>query len=154
LPGPQIRFITSLTINTLLFTLLFRLLTPVRVRWRDSLRAALFTAGGWELGRVLLGALVIGTKYTDAYGLIGSFLAVLLWCYYAVAFIFLGAEYLKETMTPVRVTAPQNDAPTTAAAWPPGTERSDTTTGERSNPILAKSHRPAAADVASSEARE
>jgi membrane protein len=154
LPGPQLRFATSLTINTLLFTLVFRLLTPVHVRWRDSVRAALFTAAGWELGRVILGALVIGTKYTDAYGLIGSFLAVLVWCYYAIALVFLGAEYLKETMQPPAATEPQNDAPVTAAAWPPGAERSDTTPGERSNPILEKPDRPGGRDPASSQARD
>lgn len=154
LPGPQIRFLSSLTINTLLFMLLFRLLTPASVRWRDALRAGLFTAGGWELGRIILGALVIGTKYTDAYGLIGSFLAVLLWCYYAIAFVFLGAEYLKETMLPLPASEPRNDGPVTAATWPPKTERSDTTPGERSNPILERSHRPSASDKASSEARD
>jgi membrane protein len=154
LPGPQIRFLTSLAINSILFTCLFRLLTPARVRWRDALRAGLFTAGGWELGRIILGALVIGTKYTDAYGLIGSFLAVLLWCYYAIAFIFLGAEYLKETMVPIPASEPQNDGPIRAAAWPPRTERSDTTTSGRSNPILERSHRPAGADAASAQARD
>ena len=149
LPGPQIRFATSLTINTLVFTLLFRLLTPVRVTWRDSLRAGLFTAAGWELGRVLLGALVIGTKYTDAYGLIGSFLAVLLWCYYAIAFVFLGAEYLKETMLARPEAPPQNDAPLTADVWPPAVERVDTTSAERRHPILESPHQPATADVVS-----
>lgn len=122
LPGPQLRFGTSLAINTMLFTALFRFLTPIIITWRDALRAGLFTAAGWEIGRILLGALVIGTRYSDAYGLIGSFLAVLLWCYYAIALVFLGAEYLKETIT-VQVAAPVTDSgPVLAGTWPPPPE--------------------------------
>ncbi|QDT54844.1 hypothetical protein Pan44_28820 [Caulifigura coniformis] len=154
LPGAQIRFATSLTINTSIFTLLFRLLTPVRVTWRDALRAGLFTAAGWELGRVLLGALVIGTKYTDAYGLIGSFLAVLLWCYYAIAFVFLGAEYLKVTMAPQAALEPQDDAPLSAGVWPPPVETVDRTTEERPHPMLEGSRHPSQADLASSQTRD
>ncbi len=136
LPGPQLRFATSLAVNTVVFTLLFRFLTPVPVRWRDSLRAGLFTAAGWEAGRLILGSLVIGTKYTDAYGLIGSFLAVLLWCYYAVGFIFLGAEYLKETMIAQATPEPADAGPVSASTWPPPLETRDTTLGETGHPVL------------------
>jgi membrane protein len=72
-------------------------LPPIRVLWRDAVRAGLFAACGWEMGRVVLASFVIGTRYTSAYGIVGSFLAVLLWCYYAVSIILMGAEYLKET---------------------------------------------------------
>lgn len=154
LPGPQLRFVTSLTINAAVFTLLFRFLTPVRVGWRDSLRAGMFTAAGWELGRLLLGALVIGTKYTDAYGLIGSFLAVLLWCYYAIAFVFLGAEYLKETMIARVDAVPEGDAPISATVWPPPVEQVDTTVSENPHPILETSPRPPAADLAPASSRD
>jgi len=146
LPGPQIRFATSLAINSAIFTLLFRLLTPARVTWRDSLRAGLFTGAGWELGRILLGAMVIGTRYTDAYGLVGSFLGVLLWCYYAVALVFLGAEYLKETMTSRLEPVPQNAAPLTAQVWPPAAEQVDTTPAERQHPLLENAPRPSDVD--------
>jgi membrane protein len=92
--GPRV--IVSIALNTMLFSQLYRFLPPVRIRWNEAIRAGLLAAGCWELGRVLLSSFVIGTKYTSAYGLVGSFLAVLLWCYYAVAVIFLAAEYLKE----------------------------------------------------------
>jgi hypothetical protein len=74
------------------------------------------------LGRAILASWVIGTKYTDAYGLVGSFLAVLLWCYYAVAVIFMAAEYLKEICSyciesPPVETRPPSDSG--AVAQPP-----------------------------------
>jgi len=40
-----------------------------------------------------LGAVLIGVKYTAAYGAIGSFIALLLWCYWGVSIILFGAEY-------------------------------------------------------------
>jgi membrane protein len=40
-----------------------------------------------------LGAVLIGVRYTAAYGAIGSFIALLLWCYWGVSIIFFGAEY-------------------------------------------------------------
>ncbi len=152
MPGPQVRFFTSLAVNTGIFMLIFRFLTPVRVGWRDSLRAGLFTAAGWELGRVVLGALVIGTRYNDAYGLIGSFLAVMLWCYYAIAFIFLGAEYLKETLVTVDSADPEAGDPRQAVAWPPPVETRDTTVVETPHPLLDAGHRDA--DLEAARARD
>jgi membrane protein len=53
------------------------------------------TAAAWEIGRQLLALFIARSKYTSAYGVIGAFLAVLLWCYYAVTIILLGAEYIQ-----------------------------------------------------------
>lgn len=111
IPGPLLRVFSSIFLNTCLFTLLYRFLPPAKIRWDEAIRAGMLAAGGWELGRVILSSFVIGTKYTSAYGLVGSFLAVQLWCYYAVAVIFLAGEYLKEICThcaappPVETTA-------------------------------------------------
>jgi uncharacterized BrkB/YihY/UPF0761 family membrane protein len=49
----------------------------------------------WEVGRGLLGAVFIGMRYTSAYGAIGSFIALLLWCYYGISILFYGAEYVQ-----------------------------------------------------------
>jgi uncharacterized BrkB/YihY/UPF0761 family membrane protein len=34
-------------------------------------------------------------RYTSAYGAIGSFIALLLWCYYGISILFYGAEYVQ-----------------------------------------------------------
>jgi len=49
----------------------------------------------WELGREVLGVFLIGMRYTSAYGAIGSFIAILLWCYYGISILFFGAEYVQ-----------------------------------------------------------
>ncbi len=81
--------------NALLFTLVYRVLPKRPVRWIDALRGGILAAIIWELGRELLGVFFIGMRYTSAYGAIGSFIALLLWCYYAISILFFGAEYVQ-----------------------------------------------------------
>lgn len=84
----------SLTLNTCVFTLLYRLLPKVTVHWSEAFRGGLLAAGLWEIGRLLLAALIVGDKYS-AYGVVGSFIAVMLWIYVASNIVFLGAEYIQ-----------------------------------------------------------
>ncbi|MBL8827933.1 MAG: YihY/virulence factor BrkB family protein [Planctomycetaceae bacterium] len=81
----------TLGINALLLSLLFKTLPRARVKWRAAAAAGLFTAVIWKLGQGLLAAFVIGDYYSP-YGVIGAFLAVMLWLYYLSAVLFLGAE--------------------------------------------------------------
>ena len=85
----------ALLLNLLIFTLLYHWLPKSYVRWRDALQGAAFVAVGWEVGRVVLANVLIGTKYSNAYGAVGSFLAVMLWLYYISLLIFFGAEYVQ-----------------------------------------------------------
>jgi membrane protein len=94
---PVIRTVITLALNTGLMTLLYRWLPRETVPWRDALRGGMLAALAWEIGRALLASFVIGQKYSNAYGVVGAFIAILLWCYYAVAVIFLGAEYVQVT---------------------------------------------------------
>ena len=49
----------------------------------------------WEVGRQGLAAYVLHLNYPSAYGIIGSFIAVMLWAYYASLVILIGAEYVR-----------------------------------------------------------
>jgi membrane protein len=90
-----LRPVLNLVINIGAITLIYRFLPKVDVAWRDALAGAVVAGIGWEIGRQLLAAYVIGREYGSAYGVIGSFLAVMLWCYYVVALLFFGAEYAR-----------------------------------------------------------
>lgn len=85
----------SLALNTLVFTLLYRLLPKVEVRWREAFWGGIVVAIGWEIGRHVLSAVLMRSNYISGYGMIGSFLAVLLWLYYASHLLFLGAEFIQ-----------------------------------------------------------
>jgi len=89
----------ALVINAGIFTLLFRLLPKDPAGWGDAFSGGLLTAAAWEIGRQLLAVFIARGKYASAYGVIGAFLAILLWCYYAVAIILIGAEYIQVIRT-------------------------------------------------------
>ncbi|XZE45278.1 YihY/virulence factor BrkB family protein [Pirellulaceae bacterium SH467] len=90
-------FDTAVTVglNGVLFGFVYRWLPKKKVHWLDALRGGLLAACVWELGRTLLGMFFIGMRYTSAYGVIGSFIAILLWCYYGISILFFGAEYVQ-----------------------------------------------------------
>jgi membrane protein len=81
----------SLAINTLVFAAMYRGLPRASVAWRDALLGALVAGITWEIGRAVLATCVVGKKY-DAYGVVGAFMAIMLWTYYASTVLFLGAE--------------------------------------------------------------
>jgi membrane protein len=85
--------------NGLLFAMVYRWLPKKQVNWLDAIRGGLLAALIWELGREVLGVFLIGMRYTSAYGAIGSFIAILLWCYYGISILFFGAEYVQVLQT-------------------------------------------------------
>ncbi|MEM7314675.1 MAG: YihY/virulence factor BrkB family protein, partial [Planctomycetota bacterium] len=85
----------GLMLNAVVFMLIYRLLPKAHVAWGLALRGGIVAAVIWEVGRQLLAAIVIGQRYTSAYGVIGSLLAIMLWVYYCVAVVFVGAEYIQ-----------------------------------------------------------
>lgn len=86
---------STVVANGLLFSLVYRWLPKRYVCWRDAIRGGLLAACIWELGREILGVFLIGMRYSSAYGAVGSFIAILLWCYYGISILFFGAEYVQ-----------------------------------------------------------
>jgi membrane protein len=97
--GPWIQWATSfwinLGLNLLALTLIYRTLPKPGIRWREALRGGIVAAILWEVGRQALAAYLLRLNYPSAYGIIGSFLAVMLWAYYASLVVLFGAEYVR-----------------------------------------------------------
>jgi membrane protein len=87
--------LTNVFLNFCAFTLVYRFVPRVGIRWGEALRGATLAAILWEVGRQLLGIYLIHLGYPTAYGVIGSFIAIMLWAYYAMIVVFLGAEYTR-----------------------------------------------------------
>ncbi|MEY4568533.1 MAG: hypothetical protein RLY14_3503 [Planctomycetota bacterium] len=85
----------TIGLNGLIFGMVYRVLAKRSVCWADAYRGGLLVAVIWEAGRNLLGLCLIGMRYTTAYGVIGSFIALLAWCFYGVSIILYGAEYIQ-----------------------------------------------------------
>ena len=84
-------------LNGAVFSLVYRFLPKVSVSWQEALCGGFVASIIWELGRHILASFVIGQHYTSAYGVIGSLLAIMLWVYYGVAVVFVGAEFIQAT---------------------------------------------------------
>lgn len=85
----------SLAINFIAFTVLYRWLPKTHVPLKDAAQGAAVVAVAWEIGRQLLAAYLIGTTYSSAYGVVGTFIGLLVWCYYACLIVFVGGEYVR-----------------------------------------------------------
>jgi membrane protein len=97
--APWLQWASNIWINLILnlfaFTITYKVLPKPRIGWLEALQGGVFAALLWEGGRQALAAYLLRLNYPSAYGVVGSFLAVMLWAYYASLVILLGAEYVR-----------------------------------------------------------
>lgn len=89
-----LQFTLSLVLNALLFGALYRALPRSKVKWRHALAGGVLVSVVWRIGLLALTPFLIGEKYS-AYGVVGSFIAIMIWIYYASAVVFVGAEFVQ-----------------------------------------------------------
>lgn len=95
LPGWGVSsYIFTGLMNTLILSTVYQFLAKSKVKWVNCMLAGLIAAVFWEFGREVLARVIIGDRYS-AYGIVGSFLVVLLWIYYNAIVLFSGALWLK-----------------------------------------------------------
>jgi len=88
------QFFFSLSLNAVVFTLLYKVMPKTQVRWRDAACGGLLVAVLWQIGSHLLAAIVVSSRYS-AYGVVGSFILMMLWVYCASTLIFIGAQFVQ-----------------------------------------------------------
>ncbi len=88
-----VQIAATMGLNILLFTAIYKVLPKAPIRWSEAARGAVLAAVLWEISRQLL-ALFLGNAY-GAYGLVGSFIGILLWVYFVSAILFFAAEYVQ-----------------------------------------------------------
>ena len=84
----------SLALTTGIFALIFKYLADVRIRWREVLWGALFTAILFSIGRLGISYYIGNSEVTSGFGAAGSLVALLVWTYYSSQIVFLGAEFI------------------------------------------------------------
>lgn len=82
----------GLALAGIIVTVLFRWLPRRRVPWRAALAGGWLTACLWEVAKQLLSAYLTRRDYANAYPILGSALALLVWVYVASLVFLLGAE--------------------------------------------------------------
>jgi membrane protein len=89
------QILVSWVLNAAVFTLLYYSIPNTKVPWLAALNGGVFAALIWEIGRQVLASYVIADRYDSAYGVIGAFIAIMLWAYYASTVLFFGAEFVR-----------------------------------------------------------
>ena len=96
---PTFSWLTGIGINIALnyfaLTFIYKYVPKPYIRWREAFAAGLVAAPLWEIGRQVLAIYLLRLNYPTAYGIIGSFLAIMLWAYYAMLVVLFGAEYVR-----------------------------------------------------------
>lgn len=88
-----VNFVISFGAIALLFALIFKVVPDVVITWRDVAIGAVLTAVLFKFGEYALGIYFERSDPTSAFGAAGSVILLLLWVYYSVQILFLGAEF-------------------------------------------------------------
>ncbi len=88
-----LNLVLSLSIQTVLFAMMYKFLPDVKLAWRDVWVGAFVTSVLFTLGKFLLGFYIGSSSVTSGYGAAGSVAVLLLWVYYSTQILLLGAEF-------------------------------------------------------------
>lgn len=85
----------SLTVVTLLFALIFKVLPDVHLGWADMWRGAFLSAALFAVGQYGISFYLTQTAPESAYGTAGSLVILLMWVYYSSLILLFGAAFTR-----------------------------------------------------------
>lgn len=83
----------TLAVVTSIFTIIFKVLPDVELKWRPAIIGALFTALLFGIGKYMIGIYIEVGNPASAFGAAGSIIVILLWIYYTAIILYFGAEF-------------------------------------------------------------
>lgn len=78
---------------TAVFTIIFKVLPDVNIKWKSAIVGALFTALLFSLGKYGIGIYIEKGNPGSAFGAASSIIVILLWIYYTAIILYFGAEF-------------------------------------------------------------
>jgi membrane protein len=90
-----LNYALTLTIITILFTVIYKVLPDAKIRWRDTIVGALFTAILFMIGKFGIGYYLGTSSVSTQYGAAASVIILLLWVNYSALILYFGAEFTK-----------------------------------------------------------
>jgi len=91
----SLEFLVSFAFITLLFAIVFRVLSARRIPWGQIWYGAAVTSLLFTVGKTLIGYYLAYTGTASAYGAAGSLVVFLIWVYYSSQIVFFGAEVVQ-----------------------------------------------------------
>ncbi len=80
---------------TLLFGLMFKILPDAKIKWRNIWIGALVTALMFVIGKYAISYYLGSSSLGSTYGAAGALVILLLWVFYIVTIVLIGAEFTK-----------------------------------------------------------
>jgi membrane protein len=90
-----INFAVTLTIISILFAIVFKVLPDANVSWKDVFPGAIATALLFLLGKFGISFYISKSDIGSTFGAAGSLVVLLVWVYYSSMLLYLGAEFTK-----------------------------------------------------------
>lgn len=90
-----IEIVVSFGLTTLLFALIYKFMSDVKMKWRNVFYGAIFTAFLFAIGKYMIGLYISKSSIANTYGAASSVVIVLLWVYYSSQIVFFGAEFTR-----------------------------------------------------------
>jgi membrane protein len=90
-----VNYVVLFLIITLLFAIIFKVLPDAKIRTRDALTGASFTAVLFLIGKFLISYYLTNSNIGVTYGAAASIILLLVWVYYTAVILFYGAEFTK-----------------------------------------------------------
>lgn len=87
--------VLSFGISMLIFAVIFKVLPDAKIKWRDVMAGAFFTALLFIVGKFGISLYISQTKVGSTYGAAGSLVVLISWVYYSSIILYLGAEFTK-----------------------------------------------------------
>jgi len=90
-----LNFVVSLTLISVLFAAIYKVLPDRHLEWHDVGVGAVVTAVLFTIGKALIGLYIGSSAVASSYGAAGALIILLLWVYYSAQIFLLGAEFTK-----------------------------------------------------------
>lgn len=90
-----INLAVTISVTTVLFGLIFKVLPDAKIKWKDIWPGALATSILFLIGKFAISLYISKTDVGSSYGAAGSFAVIFVWIYYSSIILYFGAEFTK-----------------------------------------------------------
>ena len=90
-----INLVLNLTVTTLLFAVIFKVLPDATIKWKDIWPGAIATSLLFLVGKFAISFYISKSEVGSTYGAAGSLVVLLLWVFYSAIILYFGAEFTK-----------------------------------------------------------
>lgn len=90
-----VNLVLNLTVVTLLFAVIFKVLPDAKIKWKDIWPGAIATSLLFIIGKFAISLYISKSDLGSTYGAAGSLAVIFVWIYYSSIILYFGAEFTK-----------------------------------------------------------